>query len=305
MSPEPGQVLVAIRAAGVNPVDTYIRSGAHAIRPDLPYTPGEDAAGVIVAVGSGVESVARGDRVYVAGSITGTYAEHALCLEEQVHPLPAHLTFAQGAAVGVPYATAYRALFMIARASPGETILVHGASGAVGIAAVQFARAAGLTIIGTAGTQKGEEAARAAGAHHVLDHHAPDAAQRIMGLTGGRGVDVVVEMLANLNLERDLSMVAMRGRIVLVGSRGRIEIDPRAAMVREATISGVFHYNTPPREQAIVHKAIVAALEANVARPVVGAQFPLAAARDAHELVLRGGASGKIVLIPAPGGSCA
>ena len=173
LRPEDGQVVVKIHAAGVNPVETYIRSGVYAIKPPLPYTPGGDGAGVVMSVGKGVSRVRAGDRVYVAGSVSGTYAEQALCLESRVHRLPDEITFAQGAAVGVPYATAYRAMFQVGKAQAGETVLVHGASGGVGIAALQLGRAAGLIMIGTAGTQRGSELVRQQGAHHVLDHNAP------------------------------------------------------------------------------------------------------------------------------------
>src|SRR5687768_8981294 len=134
------QVLVAVKAAGVNPVDTYIRSGNYAALPPLPYTPGADAAGVVEAVGSEVQYFRAGDRVYLSGTIegraVGAYAQKALCTIDQVHPLPPHITFSEGAGVGVPYVTAWRALFDKGRAVPGETVLIHGASGAVGVAAV-------------------------------------------------------------------------------------------------------------------------------------------------------------------------
>nr|MBA3243403.1 NADPH:quinone reductase [Acidobacteriota bacterium] len=160
-----GQVLVRIRAAGVNPVDTYIRSGAHAVRPALPYTPGLDAAGMVESVGAGVARVGVGERVYVAGSLTGTYAELAVCEEWQTHRLPDNISFAQGAGVSTPYATAYRALFQRARGLPGETVLIHGASGGVGTAAVQLARAAGFVVIGTGGTDEGRKLIAEQGAH--------------------------------------------------------------------------------------------------------------------------------------------
>ncbi len=143
--PATGQVLVRIRAAGVNPYDTYMRNGTYAIKPALPYTPGSDAGGTIEAVGPGVQRVKPGDRVYTAQTLTGAYAENALALEKQVHPLPEKLTFSQGAGVWVPYGTAFYALHHATRARAGETLLVHGASGGVGLAAVQMARAIGLT----------------------------------------------------------------------------------------------------------------------------------------------------------------
>ena len=133
--PGPGQVLVRNHAVGINPVDTYLRSNTDNRGPKLPYTPGADAAGVIEAVGAGVTAVKPGDRVYVGGTVTGAYAEMALCEQAQVHPLPANASYAQGAAMNVPYATAYHALFNRAHGEAGETVLVHGASGGVGIAA--------------------------------------------------------------------------------------------------------------------------------------------------------------------------
>jgi len=153
--PAAGQVLVRIHAAGVNPYDTYMRNGTYAIKPPLPYTPGSDGAGVVEAVGEGVNKVKPGDRVYVAKTVTGAYAEYALALESQVHPLPAKVTFAQGAGIWVPYGTAYHALHQCTRARAGEAALIHGASGGVGIAGVQIARAMGLNVFGTAGTEKG------------------------------------------------------------------------------------------------------------------------------------------------------
>ena len=138
--PEPvgDEVLVRVQAAGVNPVDTYVRAGAYAGLPPLPYTPGSDGAGVLADGGA---------RVYVAGALGGTYAEYALCRPDQVHALPDGISYAQGAALGVPYTPACRALFQRGRAVAGETLLVHGASGGVGLAAVQFALHAGLKVV--------------------------------------------------------------------------------------------------------------------------------------------------------------
>src|SRR5205085_8398452 len=277
--PEPrpgaGQVLVRVRAAGINPVDTYIRGGGHAVKPPLPYTPGLDAAGEVEAVGEGVARASVGDRVYTAGSLSGTYAELAVCDESQVHPLPGSVSFAQGAGVSTPYATAYRALFQRAQGRPGEAVLVHGASGGVGTAAVQMARAAGFTVIGTGGTDEGRQLVAEQGAHHVLDHHAPDYLDELTALTGGRGPDIILEMLANVNLNKDLGVVARGGRVVVIGSRGAVEIAPRLAMAREATVLGMMLFNATPQETASVHAALLAGLEAGTLRPVVGRELPL------------------------------
>src|SRR5258707_2017145 len=152
--PDAGQVLVRVRAAGVNPYDTYMRTGTYAIKPHLPYTPGSDAAGTVEAVGSGVTKVKPGDRVYTAKTLSGAYAEYALALEEQVHRLPDNVSFEQGAGVWVPYGTAFHAIHHFAKARSAETVLVHGASGGVGTASVQMARAVDMTVLGTAATDK-------------------------------------------------------------------------------------------------------------------------------------------------------
>jgi NADPH2:quinone reductase len=294
----PGQVVVRVKAAGVNPADTYTRSGMYARKPTLPYTPGTDAAGVVESVGEHVANVAVGARVYISGTISGAYAEQTLCEESQVHWLPQQLSFSQGAGVNVPYATAYRALFQRAHATPGETVLIHGATGGVGIAAVQLARAAGMKVIGTGGTARGRELATQQGAHHMLDHRAPGYLDNVSALTGGRGVDLILEMLANVNLDRDLKILAPGGRVVVIGSRGRIEIDPRDMMSRDAAILGMLGYNTPERETASIHAALAAGLENGTLRPVVGKEMPLADAPRAHHAVMEPGAYGKIVLIP-------
>src|SRR5260370_26070643 len=199
-NPAAGQVLVRIGAAGVNPYDTYTRNGTYAIKPALPYTPGGDAAGIVEAVGSGVTKVKPGDRVYTANTVTGAYAEYALALEKQVHPLPAKITLAQGAGVWVPYGTAYHALHQRTRAHAGETVLIHGASGGVGTAAVQMARAIGLTVFGTASTEKGLDLSTREGAHHDFNHAKTGHQEQILKTTGGRGVALQLEDIANGNL---------------------------------------------------------------------------------------------------------
>jgi NADPH:quinone reductase len=296
--PGPGQVVVRLHAIGVNPVDAYIRSGNYARKPELPYTPGSDGAGVIEAVGEDVSRVKVGDRVYVYGPITGTYAELALCDLSQIHPLPDRVQFEQGAAMGVPYTTAFRALFHRGRAIPAETVLVHGATGGVGIAAVQLSRAAGLTVIGTGGTEEGRELAFENGAHHVLDHHEQGYLDRIMEFTDGQGVNVIIELLANVNLGKDLNVLARKGRVVVVGSRGTVEIDPRAAMGRDADILGMTSFNITPDELKSIHAALVAGLEDSTLNPVVGKVMPLAQAAEAHRAIMEPGALGKIVLVP-------
>lgn len=297
-SPAVGQILVRIHAAGVNPVDTYIRSGAYAVKPSLPFTPGKDAAGTVEEIGGSMANIKPGDRIYVAESLTGTYAEYALCTTAQVHRLPDKISFSQGAAIYIPYATAYRALFQRARALAGETVLVHGATGGVGIAAVQLARAAGLTIIGTGGTEAGRKLVLEQGAHHVVVHRAPDYLKQILDLTSGRGVDLILEMASHVNLGKDLPLLAWNGRVAVIGSCGPVEINPRDAMSREAAILGVMLNNISERAAAEIHAALGAGLANGTLRPVVGREMSLAAASEAHKAVLEPGALGKIVLIP-------
>jgi NADPH2:quinone reductase len=300
--PGPGQALVRVRAAGVNPVDTYIRAGRYAQMPQMPYTPGGDAAGTVEAIGANVTRVKVGDRVYTAGGnarlLNGCYAELLACDADLLCPLPLSLSFAQGAAVGVNYATAARALHHKARAVPGETVLVHGASGGVGLAAVQLGRAHGLRIIGTAGSERGRKLVLDQGALYALDHTKADYLDDVMKLTEGRGADVILEMLANVNLAKDLTVVAKFGRIVVIGNRGTIEINPRDAMGREASVHGMALWNASDRELASLHAAIGAGLASGVLKPVVGTELPLREAAKAHVQIMAPGAYGKIVLIP-------
>lgn len=293
----PEQVLIHVRAAGVNPVDTYIRAGAYSVS-NLPYTPGVDAAGEVEQVGAKVSQFKKGDRVYTSGTISGAYAEYAACDPATVHKLPAKISFSQGAALGVPYATAYRALFQKAKGMPAETVLVHGASGGVGTAAVQLARAHGMTVIGTSGTKEGRDLVLSNGAHHALDHRSDSFTAELMQITGNRGVDVLLEMLANVNLGKDLPLLGKFGRVVVIGSRGKVEITPRDAMSRDATILGMTLFNANAAELQSIYAALHAGLENGSLRPIVGKEMPLADAPKAHMAVLEPGAYGKIVLVP-------
>jgi len=296
-TPGPAQVVVRIKAVGVNPVETYIRAGRYGPR-QFPFTPGIDGAGVIESVGPGVKQWKKGDRVYVAGSISGTYAEVSLCDAKKVHRLPENVSFEEGAALGVPAATAWRGLFQRGGGQRGETLLIHGASGGVGTMAVQLARDMGLTIIGTAGSQKGRELVRKLGAQHVLDHHSPDYLKQVMDLTQGKGVNLILEMLANVNLGKDLTILAKFGRVVVIGSRGKVEIDPRDTMSRDADIRGMTLFNVNDQDYEAIHHGIVEALEKGKLKAIIDMKLPLAEAARAHQLVIEGDSHGKIVLIP-------
>src|ERR1700724_2713400 len=235
-TPAAGQVLVHVRAAGVNPYEAAQRAGTYAVKPQLPYTPGSDAAGVVESVGPGVTKVKPGNRVYTARTLSGSYAEYTLALEDQVQLLPEGVEFAQGAGIWVPYATAYHALYHSAQAHASETGLVHGARGGVGTAALQMARAMGLNIFGTAGTEPGLELIKREGANHAFNHTKPGYEEEIMKATSGKGVDIILEMLANVNLQKDLKLLATNGRVIVIGNRGEITINPRDLMLRRGYI---------------------------------------------------------------------
>jgi NADPH:quinone reductase len=293
-----GQVLVRVHAAGVNPYDTYMRSGTYAIKPSLPYTPGSDAAGVVETVGSGVEGIQPGDRVYLAKTVSGAYAEFTVSLKNQVHPLPGNITFAQGAGLWVPYGTAYHALHQCVRVRASEAVLIHGASGGVGIAAIQMACAMGLKVLGTAGSSQGLELIQREGAHHAFDHTKSNHTDEILAATEGRGVDLILEMLANVNLGQDLKLLAPHGRVVVIGSRGDVVISPRDLMTRAASIHAFVLPGITEVEEQEIHAGIQAGLKNGALRPVVGKELPLTEARRAHTEILEPGAFGKIVLIP-------
>lgn len=298
--PGPGQVTVRIKAAGVNPFDTYIRAGGYAVKPSLPYTPGADGAGIVERVGAGVHRIKPDDRVYISGTISGAYAEVALCEASHVHPLPPHVSFEQGAAVNVPYATAYRALVQRAEAKADDIVLVHGATGGVGVAATQIALARGMRVIATGGSEKGRALIREQGVDggDIFDHSAAGYLDRILARTEGRGADVILEMAAHINLANDLGLLARHGRVVVIGNRGPIEINARMAMARDAAILGMTLFNATPEDQREIHAALVAGLTNGTLRPAVGRVLPLAQAAEAQRAVIEDKAFGKIVLIP-------
>src|SRR5215475_310082 len=297
--PAPGQALVKIHAAGVNPADTYARAGNYAILPQLPYTPGTDGAGVVESAGDGVSKVKAGDRVYLAKNLTGSYAEYALALESQVYRLPEKTSFGQGAGIFIPYGTAYHAIVHEAKTRASEMVLVHGASGGVGVAAIQILRSMGCTIFGTAGTAKGLSLIEREGAHLSFDHSKPDYKDQILKATAGKGVDVILEMLANVNLGADLKLLAHYGRVIVIGSRGDVTITPRELMSRRASVRAFTLWAVTEAEATEIHAALYAGLDNGTLRPVVGSELPLKDAAQSHIDVMKpSGAHGKIVLVP-------
>jgi NADPH:quinone reductase len=296
LQPDENQILVRVKAAGVNPVDTYIRAGQHAQKPNLPYTPGKDAAGIVEKTGANITKFKTGNRILTTGSITGTYAEFCLCEENQLIKLPENVSFEQGAGVFVPYATSYRALFQKAEAKAGETVLIHGASGGVGIAAVQWAKNAGLKVVGTASSEDGKKLVKEQGADYVFDHSKEIYLDEIKEATGGKGVDIILEMLANENLNKDFEVLKMFGRITIIGNRGSIEFNPRLTMGKDASVFGMSLFNAPEDAMREIYKAIYKGLSEGFLNPVVGKTFILEEAAKAHHVVIEEKAFGKIVL---------
>jgi len=302
-TPGPFEVKVRVRAVGINPFDTYMRTGNYAIKPPLPYVPGSDAAGEIEAVGGNVGRFKAGDRVYVyAGreGLIGAYAEVIVCPATRVFPLSGGVSFSQGAAIGVPYSAAYRALFQKGRATPGETVLIHGATGGVGLAAVQLAHHRGLRVIGTAGTGRSLDIVREQGADVVVSHLTDGYRDEIRAATGHVGVDLILEMAAHINLDHDLGFLAPGGRVVVIGSRGPVTIDSRRAMSCEAEIQGIVVLAASERDVVSIHANLAAGLANGTIKPIVRQELPLSEAARAHELVMSApdDAVGKIVLLP-------
>ncbi|XP_027729827.1 quinone oxidoreductase [Vombatus ursinus] len=296
--PEENQVLIKVHACGVNPVETYIRSGTYNRIPTLPYTPGTDVAGVVERVGKHVVHLKEGDRVFTTKTVTGGYAEYTVASEHTVFLLPENLNFGQGASIGIPYFTAFRALIHSARAKAGETVLIHGASGGVGVAACQMARAYGLKVLGTAGTEQGREMVLKNGAHQVFNHREADYIQKIKEYVGESGVNVIIEMVSNINLQKDLQLLSFKGRVIIVGCRGPIEINPRDTMKKEISIIGVSLYSSLKEDYLQSSAALLAGMETGWLIPVIGPQYPLENAEQAHEDIIKSqGALGKMILV--------
>lgn len=295
--PTNNQVLIRIHSSGVNPVDTYIRSGNYGNLPSLPYTPGKDAAGVVEAVGSQVHHFKKGDRVFTTVVSSGSMAEYGLVDANRLFTLHESYSFAEGAALGIPYFTAHRALFHRGNAKEGDTVLIHGASGGVGLAAVQLAVNHGMKVIGTAGTREGLDLARSSGAKLVYNHREAGYLDQIKKDIGGATVDLILEMLANVNLGSDLGLLGVHGRVMVVGSRGTVEINPRLAMAVESAIMGVMLFRANEEEWKEMNSSIQKGLKEGWIRPVVNRKYSLANAFQAHKDVIENeGSKGKLVV---------
>ncbi len=230
--------------------------------------------------------------------LTGCYAEKVKRKAGEVAALPEGTGFSEAAAFGVSYTTAHYALFARGGACAGETVFIHGASGSVGTSAIQLAKRAGLTVIGSGGTAKGLDLIRAEGADLAVDHTREGYLDEVATFTGGEGPALILEMLANVNLAADMDLAAKFGRIIVIGNRGEITITPRVAMMKELDIRGIALWNATPDQVAPMMEDILAGVAEGTLRPIIGREMPLAEAASAHVAVLEPGAFGKIVLIP-------
>ena len=302
--PIPGrnEVLVRVRAAGVNPVDTYLRSGQNGYGAELPWTPGLCGAGEVVAVGEG--SMGRlppeGARVWFSSTTTGASAELAACPLASVHKLPDGISFEQGALLGVPAMTAWRAVADKLQPRAGQWVLVHGASGAVGQLCVQMLKAAGCKVIGTAGSNPGREAVRACGADVALNHKDDRRSEMIQLHTGNAGVDGIIEMLAEKNLKRDLDLLATGGKLVVVGCRGVVQhFAPRDLMKRDLQVLGLSLFNASTDDLSRAASGIGMMLLNGELKPQVARTYALEDIRQAHQDIMNppdGGTTGGLVL---------
>eukprot|EP00752_Nemacystus_decipiens_P019243 g17299.t1 len=301
-TPEPDEVIVEVKAIGVNPADTYMRNGTYRIQPDLPCIPGGDAAGDIIAIGENVTGLTIGDRVFVGVAMglafTGCYAERVKRSAQHVLPIPPNISYAESTAFGVSYPTAHYSLFERGKARKGETVFIHGASGSVGSSAIQLAKQAGLKVIGSAGSQSGMDLIIQQGADAAVNHSQNGYLDGVTAACDGDGPDLILEMLANINLAADMEIAAQQGRIIVIGNRGPIEINPRMAMMKELDIRGIMLWNASPDQLRAIMNDLLSAAASGAIQPKVGRQLSLSEAAMAHELVVQNGNAGKIVLIP-------
>jgi NADPH2:quinone reductase len=316
--PGPGRVRVAIRAAAMNHLDLFVRNGI----PDvpLPQIPGADGAGVVDGVGEGVETLAPGQRVLIQPGLyctrcefcrrgeqslcttfgivgehaPGTFAEYVVLPERNLFPVPEGLSFEDAASFPLTYQTAWRMLVGRARVRPGETVLIHGAGGGVGQAAIQVARLAGARVIATTSGPDKVARVREAGAEHVIDYTAEDVSRTVRSLTGKRGVDVIVDSVGEKSWMVSLRSAANGGRIVTCGAttgpNPKEEI--RLIFWKQLSILGSTMANDSE------FRGMLSAVGAGLLKPVIDRVFPLSRAVEAYERMEKGEQFGKIVLIP-------
>jgi NADPH2:quinone reductase len=302
-APEPqlqaGQVVIRVRAAGINPADLVRLSGRLGSLP-LPYIPGTDVCGEVEKVGSGVNNLKAGQRVF-GRAVTGGYAERTCLAAEEAIPLPANVSFEEGAAIPIPFYTAYHALHNKAAVKTGETVLVSAGGGGVGVAAIQLARIAGARVITTVGSREKAERVGALGAQLTVNYKEQDFVAEAEKFTGKKGVDVIIENVAADNLAKDFLAVAPRGRIVVIGTgtgkAGDASFPVFAALMKDVTMLGMSLINAG---NAIAEMARILSgwFSEGKVKAVVSKSYPLVEAPKAMEDLLAAKVFGKLVLTP-------
>lgn len=215
--------------------------------------------------------------------------------KEVVYSLPDNISFNEGAGLGIPAFAAFRSLFQIAKLKAGEIVLIHGASGAVGLLAVQMAKAIGAKVIGTSSTMEGQELIKKVGADYVIEHINSRNLDTIKEITQNKGPDVIIEMLANKNLENDLDIISKKGRIVVVGNRGEITINPRKLMTTEAIVTGLSITKLNDEDKREIIDGLTAFLKTGALRPVIGEKFKLDEAEEAYKELIDGHGNGRLI----------
>ena len=299
-TPGPGEVLVAVEAAGVNFADTLMTAGKYQEKPPFPFSPGLEMAGAVASVGAGVTRVRPGQRV-MALADWGCFAEQALAREADVFPLPDGIGSEVAAGFPITYGTAHGALVWRAGLEPGETLVVHGAAGGTGLAAVEVGKALGATVIATAGGAEKLSVAAAHGADHLIDYREEDIRERVKALTGGRGADVVFDPVGGKVFEASLRCVPWGGRLLVIGfAAGDLpQIPANIVLVKNLSVLG-FYWGSYRRKAPDLVEAqfrdLFAWLQAGKLRPRISETFDLAEAAAALELLSARKATGKVVL---------
>jgi NADPH2:quinone reductase len=300
--PGPGEVLIETRAVGCNFPDILMIQGKYQVKPLHPFSPGHEIAGVVRAVGSGVTHVRPGQRV-IANLEWGGYAERAVAAAERVHPIPDGMPFDQAAAFFVVYQTGYSALVRRAALQPGEWLLVHGAAGGVGLAAVQLGKALGARVIATAGTPDKLEVARQSGADILIDYRTEDWVERVKSVTGGEGADVIYDPVGGDVFDGSTKCLAFEGRLLTIGfAGGRIPtVAVNRLLLKNISVVGVHWGYYQRRGSPLVQEwtdALLKLYGEGWIRPVIYRAYPLPEAAAALRALASRESYGKVVLVP-------
>ena len=298
-APGPGEVLIRVSAVSVNFADVLLARGQYQVRPELPFVPGVESAGVVVAVGAGVDDVTVGERVVAAG--IGMLAEFSIVSAAATHRIPDELGDAAASGLLVAYQTAWFGLHHRARLKAGDWLLVHAAAGGVGTAAVQLGAAAGARVIGVVGDERKAEAARAAGADVVLRRGEEDIAARVKEITGGHGADVVFDPVGGAAFAASTRCVALEGRIIVVGFAGG-EIQPMSSshlLVKNYDLIGLYWATYQERRPGLVaeaHADLLRLFAEGAIAPGVDSIIAFDDAPAAFERLASGSATGRVVI---------